>query len=65
MKFQNKAAMITGAAVGIGRACAHRFAKYEAKVAIVDIDGEKLENVSDAWSLKTVWGVGYKFEVLK
>ena len=24
---------------------------------------EKLENVSDQWSLKTVWGVGYKFEV--
>ena len=24
---------------------------------------EKLENVSDKWSLKTVWGVGYKFEV--
>lgn len=26
---------------------------------------EKLENVSEAWSLKTVWGVGYKFEVVK
>ena len=26
---------------------------------------EKLENVSDLWSLKTVWGVGYKFEVIK
>ncbi|MCL2343112.1 MAG: response regulator transcription factor [Firmicutes bacterium] len=25
---------------------------------------EKLEDVSDKWSLKTVWGVGYKFEVL-
>jgi len=25
---------------------------------------EKLENISDCWSLKTVWGVGYKFEVL-
>ena len=25
---------------------------------------EKLEGVSDAWSLKTVWGVGYKFEVV-
>ncbi|MBE6925762.1 MAG: response regulator transcription factor [Ruminococcaceae bacterium] len=25
---------------------------------------EKLENVSEKWSLKTVWGVGYKFEVL-
>ncbi len=25
---------------------------------------EKLEGVSDKWLLKTVWGVGYKFEVL-
>ena len=24
---------------------------------------EKLEGVSDKWCLKTVWGVGYKFEV--
>ncbi len=24
---------------------------------------EKLEDVSNEWSLKTVWGVGYKFEV--
>jgi DNA-binding response OmpR family regulator len=24
---------------------------------------EKLEDVSDMWSLKTVWGVGYKFEL--
>ncbi len=25
---------------------------------------EKLEGVSENWSLKTVWGVGYKFEVV-
>ena len=25
---------------------------------------EKLEGVSEKWSLKTVWGVGYKFEVV-
>ncbi|MDL2300525.1 response regulator transcription factor [Clostridiaceae bacterium OttesenSCG-928-D20] len=25
---------------------------------------EKLEGVSDKWALKTVWGVGYKFELL-
>ncbi|MBQ3076676.1 MAG: response regulator transcription factor [Clostridia bacterium] len=25
---------------------------------------EKLDGVSDKWDLKTVWGVGYKFEVL-
>lgn len=24
---------------------------------------EKVEGVSDQWELKTVWGVGYKFEV--
>ena len=25
---------------------------------------EKLEGVSESWSVKTVWGVGYKFELL-
>ena len=25
---------------------------------------EKLEGISDSWNLKTVWGVGYKFEVI-
>jgi DNA-binding response OmpR family regulator len=25
---------------------------------------EKVEDVSDQWALKTVWGVGYKFEVV-
>ena len=25
---------------------------------------EKLEGISDKWILKTVWGVGYKFEIL-
>ena len=26
---------------------------------------EKLDGVSDKWTLKTVWGVGYKFEVFE
>ena len=26
---------------------------------------EKLEGISDTWVLKTVWGVGYKFEILE
>ncbi|MCL2082419.1 MAG: response regulator transcription factor [Oscillospiraceae bacterium] len=26
---------------------------------------EKLENISQEWSLKTVWGVGYKFELTR
>ena len=32
-------------------------------LARVPFNREKLEGVSDRWSLKTVWGVGYKFEV--
>ncbi|MBQ2863085.1 MAG: winged helix-turn-helix transcriptional regulator, partial [Clostridia bacterium] len=26
---------------------------------------EKLEGVSEKWSLKTVWGVGYKFDTIE
>ena len=26
---------------------------------------EKLDGVSDKWTLKTVWGVGYKFELIQ
>ena len=26
---------------------------------------EKLEGVSDKWTIKTVWGIGYKFELLQ
>ena len=39
---------------------------YEGDTRTVDVHikrlREKLEGVSDNWSLKTVWGVGYKFE---
>ena len=42
--------------------------EYRSDIRTVDVHirrlREKLEGVSDAWSLKTVWGVGYKFEVV-
>ena len=47
-------------------------ARYELKVKGKTVEAppvhvkrlrEKLEGASDAWGLKTVWGVGYKFEV--
>jgi NAD(P)-dependent dehydrogenase (short-subunit alcohol dehydrogenase family) len=40
MKFENRNVVITGAASGIGRACALEFAKEGANVAVADIDTE-------------------------
>ena len=43
--------------------------EYRSDIRTVDVHirrlREKLEGVSDQWSLKTVWGVGYKFEVVE
>ncbi|MFO0120353.1 MAG: SDR family NAD(P)-dependent oxidoreductase, partial [Burkholderiales bacterium] len=44
MKLASKIALVTGGAQGIGLACAQRFAREGARVAIVDLDarlGEK------------------------
>ena len=40
--FNNKTVLITGAAVGIGRACAIQFAKNNANVVLVDYNPETL-----------------------
>ena len=45
MKFEGKTALVTGAAAGIGKAVAIKLAKEGAKVAIIDVDAEKLEPV--------------------
>lgn len=45
MEFNGKVAMITGAAVGIGRATAIRMAQEGAKVVLLDMNAEKLNAV--------------------
>ncbi|WP_459615653.1 glucose 1-dehydrogenase [Bordetella sp. 2513F-2] len=45
-KLQDKVAVITGAASGIGAATARLFARHGARVALVDIDREGLEEVA-------------------
>lgn len=41
MRLQNKVAVVTGAASGIGRACAARFVREGARVALVDVDAQR------------------------
>lgn len=45
MTFEGQTVFITGAAVGIGRATAIRFAQYGANVVLADMNLEKLEEV--------------------
>ncbi|MCP5366915.1 MAG: SDR family oxidoreductase [Hyphomicrobiales bacterium] len=41
MRLQDKVAVVTGAAQGIGRACAQRFAAEGARVVLADMDADK------------------------
>jgi len=42
MRFENKVVIVTGAAGGIGLACAHRFAHEGARVVLADFDAARL-----------------------
>ena len=57
MRFENKTAIITGAAVGIGRAVALQMAKDGAKLVLVDYNAETLECLKNEL-------VGYEDKVL-
>ena len=49
MRFENKVAMVTGGAAGIGRVTAECFAKEGAKVAICDVNPEAGESAAKAF----------------
>ncbi len=53
MDFKNKTALITGAAVGIGRASAINFARHGASLVLLDLDYEKLQGVKEELSTYT------------
>jgi NAD(P)-dependent dehydrogenase (short-subunit alcohol dehydrogenase family) len=46
MRLKDKVAMITGGAQGIGEAAAHAFAREGARVAIIDLNGERASAVA-------------------
>ncbi len=53
MNFKNKVALVTGAAVGIGRATAMVLAQNGARLVLVDINGEKLEALKQELAVYT------------
>lgn len=53
MNFENKVALVTGAAVGIGRATAILLAQNGAKLVLVDVNGEKLDALKEELSAYT------------
>lgn len=68
MRLKDKIAIVTGAASGIGRACATRFAREGAKVALVDVNVERGQAVAaelagDADVAFFPCDVGYKHQV--
>ena len=48
MRFENKVAVVTGAARGIGEACAVRLLAEGASVVLADIDGERLSETASS-----------------
>lgn len=54
MSLQGKAALITGGGQGIGRAFAHALGEAGARVAIVDMNKEKAQEVSDELKSKGI-----------
>lgn len=63
MDFSGKVALVTGAAVGIGRACAVNFAKHGAKVVILDMNEEKLLSAKEEVAKYTADCVALKCDV--
>ena len=43
MRFADKVLMVTGAGAGLGRAAAHRLASEGARLALIDVDLQGLE----------------------
>ncbi len=64
-RFTNQVAVITGAASGIGRACAERFAQEGANIACLDFDATRNEETAEICRSLGVEALAIKVDVTK
>src|SRR3712207_1554764 len=62
--LKGRSALVTGAASGIGRACAGRLARAGASVTVVDLDGDAARKVAEEFGGKAVQADLSNYEVL-
>ncbi|ROL50761.1 NADP-dependent mannitol dehydrogenase [Anabarilius grahami] len=65
LRLDGKVAYVTGAGQGIGRAFAHALGEAGAKVAIIDMDKGKAENVAHELTLKGILSVAVTADISK
>ena len=58
-----KTAIITGAARGIGKACAERLARCGAQVVLADIDGEEANRTAERFNNAGLKAAAYKVDM--
>lgn len=64
MRLQNKVAIVTGAASGIGKEIAHLFAAEGAKVAIADLNLKQAQQVADEIKAKNGQAIAVEMNVI-
>lgn len=63
MDFKNKVCIVTGAASGIGKATAEILAKKGAKLSLMDINGDKLNEFTNELSKNGTEVLGFCFDI--
>ncbi|MFJ4376381.1 SDR family NAD(P)-dependent oxidoreductase [Pseudomonas japonica] len=63
MKHQGKVALVTGAAQGLGLACAERFVADGARVVLVDVQADKVRAAAERFGDQATWLVADLSEI--